>query len=88
MLHADFRDRAGPFSLDIRLDLGRETGVLFGRSGAGKSLTLRALAGLRTPLDGEIVLGDRVLYSSAKNRPSPGCGGWGCSFRASPSFPP
>lgn len=66
MLHADFQDRAGPFSLDIRLDLGRETGVLFGRSGAGKSLTLRALAGLRTPLAGEIVLGDRVLYSSAK----------------------
>ena len=66
MLHADFRDRAGPFTMDIRLDLSRETGVLFGRSGAGKSLTLRALAGLRTPLAGEIVLGDRFLYSTAK----------------------
>ncbi len=66
MLHADFEDRAGPFSMNIRLDLGHETGVLFGRSGAGKSLTLRALAGLRTPLAGEIILGGRVLYSSAK----------------------
>ena len=64
MLHADFRDAAGSFSLNVSLDLGAETGVLFGRSGSGKSLTLRVLAGLRTPVEGRITLGGRVLFSS------------------------
>jgi len=66
MLHADFRDAAGSFSLNVSLDLGAETGVLFGRSGSGKSLTLRVLAGLRTPVEGRITLGGRVLFSSSE----------------------
>jgi molybdate transport system ATP-binding protein len=66
MLHADFRDAAGSFSLNVSLDLGAETGVLFGRRGSGKSLTLRVLAGLRTPVEGRITLGGRVLFSSSE----------------------
>lgn len=67
MLHAEIHDNLGKFSLDVSLDIGMETGVLFGRSGSGKSLTLRAIAGLRTPLTGEISLGSRVLFSRSKN---------------------
>ncbi len=38
--------------------------VLFGPSGAGKTLTLQCIAGLMTPDSGRIVLRDRVLFDS------------------------
>ena len=38
--------------------------VLFGPSGARKSLTLQAIAGLITPDAGRIVAGGQVLYDS------------------------
>jgi len=66
VLHAEFRDAAGNFSLNVSMEVGAETAVLFGRSGSGKSLTLRSLAGLRTPLEGKISLGERILFSSAE----------------------
>jgi molybdate transport system permease protein len=37
---------------------------LLGPSGSGKSMTLRAIAGLETPDRGRIVLGERVLFDS------------------------
>ncbi|MBL3539327.1 ABC transporter ATP-binding protein [Aminivibrio sp.] len=66
MLRAEFRDAAGSFFLNISMEVGAETAVLFGRSGSGKSLTLRSLAGLRTPVEGRIILGERVLFSSSE----------------------
>src|SRR5262249_55705042 len=39
--------------------------VLFGPSGAGKTLTLQCLAGLITPNEGRIVVDGRVLFDSA-----------------------
>ena len=39
--------------------------VLFGASGAGKTLTLRALAGLTHPARGTITCGTRILFDSA-----------------------
>jgi molybdate transport system ATP-binding protein len=39
--------------------------VLFGPSGAGKTLTLQALAGLITPDAGRIVFGERVWFDAA-----------------------
>jgi molybdate transport system ATP-binding protein len=38
--------------------------VLFGPSGAGKTLTLQAIAGLTEPDSGRIVVGDRLLFDS------------------------
>ncbi|NLM71544.1 MAG: ATP-binding cassette domain-containing protein [Synergistaceae bacterium] len=64
MLDAEFSDSFGGFSMNVNLSLGEETGVLFGRSGSGKSMTLRTIAGLRTPKEGLLTLGDRTLYSS------------------------
>jgi iron(III) transport system ATP-binding protein len=41
--------------------------TLLGPSGCGKTTTLRSIAGLERPRAGEISVGDRVVYSSARN---------------------
>ncbi len=46
MIRAAIRTTVGDFRLDIDLEVNREITVLYGHSGAGKSLTLEALAGL------------------------------------------
>lgn len=55
----------GTFSLDIALSLP-EDGVtaLFGRSGAGKTSILKAVAGLERPDRGRIAIGGRVLFDA------------------------
>lgn len=66
MLQLEIQKQLDGFALD--LSLGAPTGkiiVLFGASGAGKSLTLAAIAGLLTPDAGRIAIGDRVLFDSA-----------------------
>jgi molybdate transport system ATP-binding protein len=52
------------FIVDLSFEVADEILVLFGPSGAGKTSTLRMIAGLEKPDAGEIRLGDRVLYSS------------------------
>ena len=49
--------------MNFELD-GRRVGIL-GASGSGKSMTLRSIAGILTPDEGHIVLGDRVLFDSS-----------------------
>lgn len=39
--------------------------TLLGPSGCGKTTTLRMIAGLETPTEGKITIGDRVVFSSA-----------------------
>ncbi|MFZ5470851.1 MAG: ATP-binding cassette domain-containing protein [Myxococcota bacterium] len=67
-LDAQFRLRVGrgptAFNLDIALALPRGLLVLFGPSGSGKSLTLRALGGLLRPEAGFIRVGGRTLFDS------------------------
>ena len=41
--------------------------VLLGPSGCGKTTLLRCLAGLETPDEGEIIIGDHVVFSSKNN---------------------
>lgn len=53
------------FHLDVRLHSASQRVVIFGASGAGKSLTLKAVAGLLRPDSGRIRLGSHVLYDSA-----------------------
>ena len=55
----------GKFTLDMTLRAARERVVLFGRSGAGKTLTLRAVAGLFQPARGRVTLNARVLFDDA-----------------------
>ena len=51
--------------MNFELD-GRRVGIL-GASGSGKSMTLRSIAGIHTPDEGRIVLGDRVLFDSSRH---------------------
>lgn len=53
-----------PFDLDIEFVAADGITVLFGPSGAGKTLTLEALAGFSKPDAGQIRFGDRTLFDS------------------------
>jgi ABC-type sulfate/molybdate transport systems ATPase subunit len=67
MLSIDIRKQLDNFTLDLALDApGEKIIVLFGASGAGKSLTLAAIAGFVTPDAGRIALGERVLFDAAR----------------------
>ena len=51
------------FSLDVAWETGNELVVLFGRSGAGKSMTFQMIAGLMEPDEGLIRLGEKVFFN-------------------------
>ncbi len=61
-LAARILGRLSGFTLDMTLEVGREVAVLFGPSGAGKTLTLRAIAGLWRPQEGHIALDGEILF--------------------------
>ena len=61
-LALDVVKRLGDFELRMRLDVGEEILVLFGPSGAGKTMTLQTIAGLVTPDEGELVVDGRTLF--------------------------
>jgi molybdate transport system ATP-binding protein len=52
------------FLLHVRESASVEVLGLFGPSGSGKTSLLEAIAGIRTPDDGEIRIGERQLFSS------------------------
>jgi len=56
------------FSLDAEWTIGNELAVLFGYSGAGKSLTLQMIAGLLSPDHGIIQLNERTYFDGASGR--------------------
>ena len=58
--------RVGDFTLetDFEVDPGQVL-VLFGPSGAGKTTTLRSIAGLLRPQQGQIQLSGQLVYDSA-----------------------
>src|SRR5579885_3698024 len=56
-------DSAG-FSLDLEFQAAAGVTVLFGPSGAGKTLTLDAIAGFVRPDEGRILLADRILFDA------------------------
>ncbi|HQW19761.1 MAG TPA: ATP-binding cassette domain-containing protein [Rhodocyclaceae bacterium] len=59
--------RAGErrFHLRMKFQSSSQRIVIYGHSGAGKSLALKAIAGLMTPDSGQIQLANRVLFDSA-----------------------
>jgi molybdate transport system ATP-binding protein len=64
LLELDFEKRLGDFHLRPRFRAEDELVVLLGPSGSGKSLTLRAIAGLLRPDRGRIVLPDGVAFDA------------------------
>jgi len=65
MLQVNIIKRLTHFNLTARFDIDAEILVLFGASGAGKTITLNCLAGLTTPDDGTIRFDERVLFDYA-----------------------
>lgn len=65
-LSFDIHIRQGEFALDVADTSQVEVLGLFGASGAGKTTMLEAIAGLRRPTRGEIVVAGTTLFSSAR----------------------
>jgi molybdate transport system ATP-binding protein len=69
MLRVELHKRRGEFALDVAFS-APTPGVtaLFGRSGCGKSTLISLIAGLLPPDGGRVVVGDDVLYDSARRQ--------------------
>ena len=71
MIQARIRKQFAPgpdsaaFSLEIEFQAAGGITVLFGPSGAGKTLTLDSIAGFVRPDEGRILLDDEILYDGA-----------------------
>ncbi|MDE3197625.1 MAG: ABC transporter ATP-binding protein [Acidobacteriota bacterium] len=80
-------DSAG-FNLDMRFEAAPGITVLYGASGAGKTLTLECIAGFATPDTGRILLDDRILFDAqAKVNLKPRQRGCGYVFQNYALFP-
>lgn len=64
MIALDIELTQGSFTLSAAVQLDARAAALFGPSGAGKTTILDAIAGLRTPRRGSIVIDDRILFST------------------------
>jgi molybdate transport system ATP-binding protein len=70
-LSLEVTKKVNGFRLEVDWQIGNELVVLFGYSGAGKSLTLQLIAGLLKPDAGRIAANGQVLFDSQEriNRP-------------------
>ena len=62
MIHLRARKRLGAFDWNVEFIAARGVTVLFGASGAGKTVTLEAIAGFLRPDAGRILVGDTLWY--------------------------
>jgi len=64
-LKIEIEKRLPGFTLEVAFSAGDGPVGILGASGAGKSMTLRAIAGIMTPTSGRISLDGRALFDSA-----------------------
>lgn len=64
MLNVKLHQQFGSFQLAVEFRVPLGLIVLFGASGAGKSLTLRGLAGLLHPKEGHVAIDGHLLFDS------------------------
>lgn len=67
MFDCQFRLSLGKKTLDVNLVKSAPVVGIFGRSGAGKSSILHALAGIVTPTEGHIVIDEQVWFDDKTN---------------------
>jgi len=61
----------GSFSLDMHFQTEAKRLGILGESGAGKSMCLKAIAGILKPDEGEIYIGENCVFSKEKKRNLP-----------------
>jgi molybdate transport system ATP-binding protein len=66
MVEVDIAAARGAFRVECAFASDAPVVALFGRSGAGKSTVVNAIAGLVRPERGRVVVGGRILYDSAR----------------------
>ena len=66
MLYVDIEKRLERYTLQVKFRCEGEPLALFGASGAGKSMTLKCIAGIEKPDRGVIKLNDRILFDREK----------------------
>lgn len=67
MLSVEISHEQGGFGIDATFECGAGVTALFGRSGAGKTSLVNAIAGLMRPRKGRVVFDGEVLFDSEKN---------------------
>lgn len=67
MLYADIEKRLDRYTLKAKFTCDKSSVALFGASGAGKSMTLKCIAGIATPDKGVIQLNGVTLFDSEKH---------------------
>jgi len=65
-LSINVQRQVGDFTIDVKIETGSGITSLFGRSGAGKSTIVAMIAGLIKPDEGQIRIGDKVLFDSTQ----------------------
>jgi molybdate transport system ATP-binding protein len=87
-IEVDIRAHLPGFSLEVAWSAGDGVAVLFGPSGAGKTLTLHCLAGLLRPEAGRIAVDGRTFFDAAQGiHLSPQARRVGYVFQGSALFP-
>jgi molybdate transport system permease protein len=66
-LEVQIEKRLAAYNLSLAFATGAKPLAVLGPSGAGKTMTLRCIAGLERPDAGRIVLNNRVLFDSEKS---------------------
>ncbi|HEV2287902.1 MAG TPA: sulfate/molybdate ABC transporter ATP-binding protein [Candidatus Acidoferrales bacterium] len=65
-LKIQIEKRMGNFALNVQFSCGDGPLAVLGASGAGKTMTLRCIAGLERPDRGQIILHGSILFDSSK----------------------
>jgi molybdate transport system ATP-binding protein len=61
----------GGFTLDVAFEVPAGVAILFGASGSGKTMTLKSIAGITRPDQGNISINDQVLFDSDRRIDTP-----------------
>ena len=66
MIEINIQKTWGRFHLDMHVKSNSKRIGILGASGCGKSMTLKCIAGIETPDQGQIVLEERILYDNTQ----------------------